>query len=145
MTAKKYIAIGVAAAIAVSATVAIIFTRDNRPVLKVANWAEYIDGGDEDSEMIHEFEKWYKEQTGKEIRVEYCTASDNETLYTMMKMGDSFDLVCPSEYMIMKLAKEGYIQKLPKSFFDPTIDTNYYVKYASPYINETFFSNFIDE
>ena len=81
----------------------------DKNVLRVANWAEYIDGGDEDSEMIHEFEKWYKEQTGKEIRVEYCTASDNETLYTMMKMGDSFDLVCPSEYMIMKLAKEGYI------------------------------------
>lgn len=145
MTVKKYIAIGVASVIAVSATVAIIVTRDTRPVLKVANWAEYIDGGDSDSEMIHEFEAWYKEQTGKEIRVEYCTASDNETLYTMMKMGDSFDIVCPSEYMIMKLAKEGYIQKLPKSFFDTSIETNYYVKYVSPYIQETFSSNYIDE
>ncbi len=145
MTAKKYIAIGVAAAIAISATTALIVCRDTRPVLKIANWAEYIDGGDEDSELIQAFEDWYKEQTGKEIRVEYCTASDNETLYTMMKMGDSFDLVCPSEYMIMKLAKEGYIQKLPASFFDTSIETNYYAKYASPYINETFSSNYIDD
>lgn len=145
MTVKKYIAIGVASVIAVSATVAIIVTRDTRPVLKVANWAEYIDGGDSDSEMIHEFEAWYKEQTGKEIRVEYCTASDNETLYTMMKMGDSFDIVCPSEYMIMKLAKEGYIQKLPLSFYDESVETNYYANYVSAYIKETFSSNYIDE
>ncbi len=144
MTAKKYIALGVAGVIALSATLAVILSRDTRPILKVVNWAEYIDGGDEDSEMIHEFEDWYHEQTGKEIRVEYCTASDNETLYTMLKMGDHFDLVCPSEYMLMKLAKEDYLQKLPETFFVKGIDTNYYAKYVSPYIDNTFASNYID-
>jgi spermidine/putrescine transport system substrate-binding protein len=109
--------------------------------LKVANWAEYIDGGDADSPLIHEFENWYKAQTGKEIRVEYCIADDNETLYNMIKMGDHFDLVCPSEYMLMKLVAEGRTQKLPTSFFDTSIETNYYAKNVSPFIAKTFAEN----
>ncbi len=145
MRGKKYIAIGVAAVLAVSATVTIVCTRDTRPVLKICNWAEYIDGGDDNSPLIAEFESWYEEQTGEEIRVEYCTASDNETLYTMMKMGDHFDLICPSEYMLMKLGTEGYLQKLPQSFFDTSVETNYYAKYVSPYIQTVFSTNYMDE
>ncbi len=145
MKGKKYVAIGVAAAIAVSATVTLICTRDTRPVLKICNWAEYIDGGDDNSPLIKEFEEWYAKETGKEIRVEYCTASDNETLYTMMKMGDHFDLICPSEYMLMKLGMEGYLQKLPEDFLNPNLENNYYAKYVSPYIQSVFSSNYMDE
>ncbi|MBQ4269991.1 MAG: extracellular solute-binding protein, partial [Clostridia bacterium] len=140
---KKYLFIGLAAIVAIG-SVAAIATRDTRPVLKVANWAEYIDGGDEDSELIHEFEAWYKEQTGKEIRVEYCIADDNETLYNMIKMGDHFDLICPSEYMIMKLVAENRLQKLPNTFYDASLKNNYYAKYVSPYIDRTFSTNYIN-
>jgi len=142
---KKVIAIAAAGVIGL---LGLSFTNsagDNRPVLKVANWAEYIDGGDADSPLIHEFENWYKEQTGKEIRVEYCIADDNETLYNMIKMGDHFDLVCPSEYMIMKLVAEGRTQKLPASFFDTSIKTNYYAKNVSPFIAKTFAENRMDD
>ena len=141
---KKIIAIALAGVVVASSAVAIALNVDDTPVLKVANWAEYIAGGDEDSELLREFEVWYKEQTGEEIRVEYCTADDNETLYNMIKMGDSFDLVCPSEYMIMKLAAEGYLQKLPDSFFDASIETNYYAKHVSPYISRVFAENEIE-
>lgn len=143
---KKYVAIALAATIAVSGTVAIVLSRDTRPVLKVANWAEYIDTGDEEAgtrSLILEFEDWYKEKTGKEIRVEYSTADDNETLYTMIKMGDQFDLVCPSEYMIMKLAAENRLLKLPDWFFDKTNPDNYYVNNVSPYIERTFKNNYM--
>jgi len=140
MKMKKYIALGITLSFILSCGVAC----ERTPVLKVANWAEYIDGGDANSPMIAEFEDWYFKQTGKKIRVEYCTAPDNESLYSMLKMGDSFDLVCPSEYMIMKLAKEGYIQKLPASFFDESVETNYYIQYVSPYIDSTFSTNYID-
>ena len=99
---KKVIAIAAAGVIGLIGLSFTNFAVDKRPVLKVANWAEYIDGGDADSPLIHEFEDWYKQQTGKDIRVEYCIADDNETLYNMIKMGDHFDLVCPSEYMLMK-------------------------------------------
>ena len=140
---KRVIAIAVAGLIGVAGLSATNLALDNRPVLKVANWAEYIDGGDEDSELIHEFERWYEEQTGKKIRVEYCIADDNEILYNMIKMGDHFDLICPSEYMIMKLAAEERLQKLPESFYDKSVDTNYYAKYVSPYILDTFSNNYI--
>lgn len=141
---KRVIAIAVAGVIGVAGLAATNLALDNRPVLKVANWAEYIDGGDEDSELIRDFERWYEEQTGKKIRVEYCIADDNEILYNMIKMGDSFDLVCPSEYMIMKLAAEGRLQKLPDSFYDKSVDTNYYAKYVSPYILDTFSNNYVN-
>ena len=141
---KKYLIIGLAAVIAIAGTVGVVANYDSRPVLKVANWAEYIDGGDEDSELIKEFEDWYEAQTGKKIRIEYCIADDNETLYNMIKMGDHFDLVCPSEYMIMKLAAENRLQKLPESFYDTSVATNYYAKHVSPYIDETFSTNYIE-
>ena len=142
---KKPLLFGLVAAIAATGTITVIATQDDRPVLKVANWAEYIDMGDDETTkaLYLEFEEWYKEQTGKEIRVEYCIADDNETLYNMIKMGDHFDLVCPSEYMIMKLAAEGRLQKLPLSFFDTSVETNYYAKYVSPYISHTFENNSI--
>lgn len=113
-------------------------------VLRVASWDEYIDEGGEDSyvegssPLYEEFEVWYEETYGKEITVEYITLQDNETMYNKIKMGDSYDLLCPSEYMIMKLAEEGLLQKLPTSFFDENNEHNYYVKYLSPYIQEVF-------
>ena len=114
-------------------------------VLRVANWAEYIDGGDSDSELVHEFEAWYKERTGEDIKVEYSVADDNESLYSMIKMGDEFDLVCPSEYMIMKLADEERLIPFPESFFDVNLEENYYVRNVLPFISETFRSNVISE
>ena len=138
---KKVIAIAVAGVIGLVGLTLTNSATDNRTVLKVTNWAEYIDGGDADSPLIREFEQWYKEQTGEDIRVEYCIADDNETLYNMIKMGDHFDLVCPSEYMLMKLVAEERVQALPATFFDTRIETNYYAKNVSPFIDKTFGEN----
>ena len=140
---KRVIAIAVAGIIGGIGLASTNLALTNIPVLKVANWAEYIDGGDADSELIREFESWYEEQTGKKIRVEYCIADDNEILYNMIKMGDNFDVICPSEYMIMKLAAEKRLQKLPESFYDTSIETNYYAKHVSPYILDTFSNNYV--
>lgn len=136
---KKVIAIALAGAVGLTGLICTTFIGDNRPVLKVANWAEYIAPGDEETlGLVEEFEIWYEEQTGKRIRVEYCTADDNEILYNMIKMGDHFDLICPSEYMLMKLAAENRLQKLPESFYDTSIETNYYAINVSPYIKNVF-------
>ena len=116
---KKLIAIAVAGAVGLSGLVISNFAQDNRPVLKVANWAEYIDPGDSEEDinsLVEDFEIWYQEVTGKPIRVEYCIADDNEILYNMLKMGDHFDLICPSEYMLMKLAAEGSTITAAKGF-----------------------------
>ena len=93
--------------------------------LRIANWEEYIDEGGWDEEeaieledrentvifgensMIEDFEAWYLENYGVEVEVEYSTFGTNEDLYNQMTLGNNFDLVCPSEYMFMKLIAEG--------------------------------------
>ncbi len=113
-------------------------------VLRIASWDEYICMGGEDSytgegrPLYEEFEDWYRETYGKSIRVEYIPLQDNETMYSKIKMGDGYDLLCPSEYMMMKLAAEDKIQTLPTSFYDTNIEENYYAKYLSPYIRNVF-------
>ena len=126
---------------------------DKTVVLRVSNWEEYIDLGDWDEEetieldsgdiigensMVEDFEEWYEETYGIKVKVEYSTFGTNEDLYNMLTLGDEFDLVCPSEYMIMKLMREGRLVPLSESFFDPSIEENYYVNGVSPYIRKVF-------
>ncbi len=124
-------------------------------VLRVSNWEEYIDEGEWDLEedaielsdgsiicpetgMIEDFEVWFYETYGKEVKVEYSTFGTNEELYNQMSMGDVYDLVCPSEYMIMKLIAEDMLVPLSDSFYDESIEQNYYAKAVSPYIKNVF-------
>ncbi len=117
-------------------------------VLRVASWDEYICMGGEDAynaeeypdqrPLYEEFEDWYKQVYGKDITVEYVALQDNETMYNKIKMGDSYDLLCPSEYMMMKLAAEGRLERLPESFYDTSNEYNYYAKNLSPYIRDIF-------
>ena len=122
-------------------------------VLRACNWEEYIDQGDwGDDEvidlesgdiigrnsMVEDFEEWYYETYGKRVHVEYSTFGTNEDLYNMLTIGDVYDLVCPSEYMIMKLMADDMVQPLSDEFFDPEIETNYYIKGVSPYIRNIF-------
>lgn len=112
---------------------------ESKNVLRVASWDEYIDeGSDGGKAMYEEFEDWYLDTYGEEITVEYLTLQDNETMYNKIKMGDSYDLLCPSEYMIMKLGAEDLLKPLPESFFDTSNPHNYYINNLSPYISEVF-------
>ncbi|MBD5636551.1 MAG: extracellular solute-binding protein, partial [Clostridia bacterium] len=126
---------------------------DRDVTLRVYNWEEYIDEGGKGSydydfaeegevadtrPILDKFEQWYKDTYHKSVRVEYSTFGTNEDLYNQLKLGDKYDLVCPSEYMIMKLAAEGMIQPLDERFFDETIENNYYINNVSPFIREKF-------
>ncbi|MBR3276924.1 MAG: extracellular solute-binding protein [Eubacterium sp.] len=126
---------------------------DGEIVLRVANWEEYIDeGGWEDDEvidlesgdifgenpLIEDFEEWYYEEYGQKVRVEYSTFGTNEDLYNMLTLGDVFDLVCPSEYMIMKLIAEDKAVPLSEGFFDEGNELNYYINGVSPFIRDIF-------
>lgn len=129
-------------------------------VLRVCSWEEYIDlGGWDDEEAIEldngrvifgerplyeEFEDWYKETYGREVRVEYSCFGTNEDLYNQLNMGDTYDLVCPSEYMIMKLMAESRLLPYSADFFDESDDNNYYIKNVSPYIKKTLETNEIN-
>ena len=129
--------------------------------LRVCNWEEYIDQGDWSEEedlidlesgdifgensMVADFESWYEETYGRKVLVEYSTFGTNEDLYNMLTIGDVYDLVCPSEYMIMKLMAEGRVQKLSDDFFDEENEYNYYIRGVSPYIRNIFETHTIND
>ena len=122
-------------------------------VLRVCNWEEYMDLGDWDEEetidlesgdilgvnpLYEDFEEWYYENYGVKVKVEYSCFGTNEELYNMLTLGDEFDLVCPSEYMIMKLMTEDWLVPYSDGFHDEEAENNYYVRTVSPFIKEKF-------
>jgi len=127
--------------------------------LRICNWEEYIDLGDWDEEetidlesgdiigensMVDDFEEWYEETYGIDVDVEYSTFGTNEDLYNMLTLGDVYDLVCPSEYMFMKLMDENFLVPLSDDFFNEDDENNYYIKGVSPYIRGIFDSHEIN-
>ena len=82
--------------------------------------------------MVEDFEKWYYENYGVKVQVEYSCAGTNEELYNQLTIGDTFDLICPSEYIIMKLSSEDMLLPVSGDFYDATKDKDYYAKGVSP-------------
>ncbi len=100
--------------------------------ITVFSWEDYMDlGSEEDSEGVEEqgLIEIFEEQYG--IKVNYRTFATCEAMYTELKKDPSAcDLICPSEYMILKMKDEGLIQE-----FDMPEN---YVKYGSPFIKSVF-------
>lgn len=95
-------------------------------VLKVYNWADYID-----EKVLEEFPAWYREQTGEEIRVVYQTFDINEVMLTKIERGhEDFDVVCPSEYIIERMLKKDLLLPIDTAFGK----TPNYLHNESPYI-----------
>ena len=70
--------------------------------VNVANWGDFID-----EDTVKAFEK----ETG--IKVNYSTYSDNESLYSTLKSGStSYDVICPSDYMVARLIQEDMLEPL---------------------------------
>ena len=91
--------------------------------------------------VIDDFEVWYQKTYGKKITVEYSTFGTNEDMYNEIKLGNEYDLLCPSDYMIMKLAAEKLLEKYDEEFFDASVEENYYIKNVSPFIQGKFETN----
>ena len=101
---------------------------ERQNVLKVFNWADYIDEG-----VLEEFPAWYKEQTGQDIRIIYQTFDINEIMLTKIERGhEDFDVVCPSEYIIERMLKKNLLLPIDTAFGQ----TPNYLKNQSPYIRE---------
>ena len=98
--------------------------------ITVFSWEDYMEVGEEgdineDNDLIYQFEQ----QSG--IKVNYITFATNEDMYNeLLKNPNACDLICPSEYMIMKMMDEDLIKpyKMPQNW----------ITYGSPYIKETF-------
>lgn len=83
--------------------------KQEQTTIYVYNWQEYISTGEDDTlDVIAEFEK-----RNPDIRVEYSTYPDNETMYTKLATGGiTVDVIIPSDYMVVRMADEGMLQKL---------------------------------
>lgn len=85
-------------------------SREN--VLKVYNWADYIGEG-----VLEDFQEYYKEKTGEDIRIVYQTFDINEIMLTKIEKGhEDFDVVCPSEYIIERMLHKGLLQPIDTAF-----------------------------
>ncbi len=127
-------------------------------LLKVYNVGEYMD-----ESVIAGFSAWYKEKTGKTVKVEYKTYSTNEDMYTeIYKKHADYDVVCGSDYIISRMIKNGLLTPIDReliygedgeeSFISPRIlqyvndyenyntDPDYMaeVRYSIPYMWGTF-------
>lgn len=135
------------------------YAAEKTVTLRICSWEEYIDEGDWDEDetitlpsgdirgeqpMIEDFEQWYEKTYGTKVRVEYSTFGTNEDLYNMLTLGDTYDLICPSEYMFMKLITEGEVLPLSEHFFDASDENNYYIRGVSPYLRKVFDEHTID-
>lgn len=101
-----------------------------KSILKVYNWADYID-----EELLSEFEEWYKEQTGEEVTVVYQLFDINEIMLAKIERGkEDFDVACPSEYIIERMLKNDLLLPLNKEFGE----TPNYLDNVSPYIHDVF-------
>ena len=90
--------------------------------LRVYNCEEYID-----ETLIEKFEQKYG------VTVEYSCFDTPEDCYNSLKIdGDAYDLICPSDYMIEKMAREGMLEEIELAA------DGAYKQNVSPFIENTF-------
>jgi spermidine/putrescine transport system permease protein len=104
---------------------------NNKPVIRVFNSGEYVDPS-----LLDRFEK------ENDCDVVYETFDSNESMYTKIQSGAEYDVIVPSDYMIERLIKEDYLQKIDWSLITnkdkiipSLLDNNFDQKnqYAVPY------------
>ncbi|MBQ0118537.1 MAG: ABC transporter substrate-binding protein [Bacteroidales bacterium] len=122
----KKILFFLATVVAFSATAA-----DREHTLKIYNWADYIDM----QNVLDKFPEWYREQTGEEVQVSYQTFDINESMLTQIEIGkEDYDVVCPSEYIVERMLRNGLLQKINKDFGD----TPDYTQLVAPFVLDKF-------
>ena len=102
---------------------------DRQKILKVYNWDEYIGVG-----VVEKFEKWYKEVTGNNIRVEYVTYDYPEDCFAQMLKGEiDADVFCPPEYLVERMMKNSFLNPIDTSFVEKGIPN--WMNGTSPFID----------
>jgi spermidine/putrescine transport system substrate-binding protein len=99
-----------------------------KKILKIYNWADYID-----EDLLTEFPKWYKEQTGEDVKIVYQVFDMPEIMYTKVSMGkEDFDLACPTQYLIEKMMRNDLLLPLDRNFGK----TGNFLKNISPFLRD---------
>ena len=157
----KIIALICVVAVIISTCVIFTIFSEKTEIINVYNWGEYISDGSEDSyDTNAEFEKYCREVLGRNVKVNYITFSSNEDLYAKLSSNAvSYDVIIPSDYMIARLASEGYLQELNFDnipnyeasitddfkglYYDP--ENKYSVPYTYGMIGVIYNANVVDE
>ena len=114
----------------VAALVLLGCSDDRSSILKVYNWADYID-----EELLDEFEQWYQEQTGQKVEIIYQTFDINETMLSKIELGhEDYDVVCPSDYIIERMLRSDLLLPINRDFGQ----TEDYIGCVAPYIRDKF-------
>ncbi len=130
-------------------------------VLNVYNWGEYIsDGSFESLDVNKAFEKWYYQEYGVRVKVNYDTYDSNESLRAKLEAGSaSYDVIIPSDYMIDYFIENDMLLELnfdnipnfekniPEQFrnlfYDP--ENKYTVPYTYGMVGIVYDTNIVDE
>ena len=121
-----------------------VSAKDNN-TLVIYSWEDYLDLGYEEEdledlsdslldrfteeELLMGLTDIFEEEYG--VSVEYRTFATNEEMYNeLINNPNGPDLICPSEYMIMRMKDEGLIK--------PYKTPNSWKEYGSPYIKSEF-------
>ncbi len=107
------------------------FAADRAHTLKVYNWADYIDK----QNVLDKFPAWYKEQTGEDVYIIYQTFDINESMLTEIEVGkEDYDVICPSEYIIERMLRQGLLLHINKDIGS----TPDYTSLVAPFAQEKF-------
>lgn len=91
---------------------------DDRPVLRIYNWGDYLS-----QEVIEAFENEYN------CKIELDTFDSNEAMYAKLATGASgYDIVVPSSYMAKPMYEQKMLEKLDVSKL-PNVQKYYDKKY----------------
>ena len=143
---KKIVAIILVLALFAALSVSLFACTPRSEKLKLYMPGEYID-----EDLFEEFESWYKEQTGKKVKVEIETFETVENIQLAVEGSKAdYDLLCPSDYMVEYLIKKNLLQKVDKSvidveevglfksqYIDTTREFDPTLEYAVPYMYGT--------
>ena len=86
--------------------------------LRLLNVEDYIyekDPEDDGAEknLIHQFEDYARELGYKDVKVNYATTDTPESMFNELNISQhSYDLICPSDYMIQKLIVNDMIEPM---------------------------------
>ena len=146
---NKYIKTGISLLLVIALIIPafIGFNTNKKNTLKVFNAGEYIL-----KDLLTEFQEKY------DCEVIYETFDSNESMYTKVASGEMYDIIIPSDYMVERLIKEEYLQKIDWSLIpnkdnimESVINKDFDPKseYTAPYFHGTvgilYNKNVVDE
>ena len=135
--------------------------------LNVYNWGEYISDEDDEEYGLFNvntaFEEYFNknlaDKYGCYIKINYSTYATNEDMYAKItNSAVAYDVIIPSDYMIQKMAKEGYLLPLnyeiltnysnisedfQNMYYDP--DNTYSVPYTYGMLGVIYNSKYVSE